>query len=208
MPSPSSLHLALDLAQSPILAAVMRQQPVPDDILTLIRLAGGDEEVLEKAVRRTGRRSAQLRAAATFYIQQVLWQPDADYYRVLGAARDADAQTLAEHMRFFVKWLHPDGQAAKPSSRSLARVLEAWEAVKTPERRSRYDRALLRQRRSRISGEPCQARGMRHLPVIHTADVPAPTQVKAVVFWSVAVASAALVAFVVVAPDWLPLVAR
>lgn len=207
MPSPSSLHLALDLAQSPILAAVMRRQPVPEDALMLVRLAGGDEEVLQKAVRRTGRESAQLRAAATFYIQQVLWQPDADHYRVLGASSDADAQTLAEHMRFFMKWLHPDGQAAKPSSRSLGRVLEAWEAVKTPERRRRYDRALLL-RQGRPIGESTQSRGMRHLPVIHDANIPSRTRMKMAVFWSAALASAALVAVVVIAPDWLPVLAR
>ena len=208
MPTPSSLHLALDLAQSPILAAVMRQQPVPEDTLTLIRLAGEDEEAVRKAVQRTGREASQLRAAAVFYIQQVLWKPDADYYRVLGASLDTDAQRLAEHMRFLMKWLHPDRKLSRPSSRSLARVLEAWEAVKTPERRRRYDQTLFRRRSAPSTVKAKRARPVHHLPVIHTGPADASQQKTAVVFWSVALASVALVAVMVMAPDWLPAIVR
>ena len=41
MAVPGALYLAFDLVKSPILASIMRQQPLPDDTLTLIQIAAG-----------------------------------------------------------------------------------------------------------------------------------------------------------------------
>lgn len=125
-----------------MLASVMRQRPLPADVLTLIRIAAGCASALQESVQITGKDPAVVRAAAIFYIQQVLWTSEADHYRVLGLGSDATAAKLAEHLRWLMKWLHPDQGRADVRPAAMARVLRAWDAVKTPERRKRYDRSL------------------------------------------------------------------
>ena len=142
MALPSALHLALDLARSPILAGVMRRQPLPADVLTLIRLAARDDETTQAVSECTGRSPATLRTAAVLYIQQVLWTPDGDHYRALGLARGAPQEKLAEHLRWLMKWLHPDRQHLVQESAFSHRVLGAWNALKTQERRQQYDQSL------------------------------------------------------------------
>jgi hypothetical protein len=143
MAGPSAVFLALDLVRSPILAGVMRQHPLPKDVLELIQIAAGSPEALEQAVRATGKNRAEIRQAAVFYIQQVLWPRDGDCYRALGAAPEATQNELAEHLRWLMKWLHPDRGSSELNKLYAGRVLRAWEQVKTPNRRRRYDQSLV-----------------------------------------------------------------
>jgi len=157
MAGPSAIFLALDLVRSPILASVMREHALPGDVLALIRIAAGSDEALRDASEATGKDPSLLRKAAVFYIQQVLWARNGDCYRALGVSAEADQKEMAEHLRWFMKWLHPDRRAGALNDLYAQRVLKAWDQVKTPQRRESYDQTLraanrapqLRQRRRR-----------------------------------------------------------
>lgn len=134
---PGAIYLALDLAKNPILASIMRQQPLPPDVTNLIRIAAG-----ETRGSVAGRDEVYVRAAAIFYIREILWANDADHYRVLGCSPVAPLEQISENLRWFVKWLHPDSGRSDVEPAFSSRVLRAWEAVKTSDRRREYDRTL------------------------------------------------------------------
>ena len=77
-----SLRLAIDLMHSPSQVRPLRACPLPDDVLSLVRVAAGDEEATKAAVEATGRSREILCDAATFFVEQVLLYPDADSYRL------------------------------------------------------------------------------------------------------------------------------
>jgi hypothetical protein len=120
----------------------MRQQPVPNDVLVLLRIAANDPEALNHAAKLAGRGPETIRAAAVLYLQQILWTPDADNYRALGVRPDAPKTILLEHLRWLMKWLHPDHQRSVEEAAFAERVIAAWNAIKTPERRAAYDLSL------------------------------------------------------------------
>lgn len=112
-----------------------------------------------------GRETTFVHGAALFYIRQILWASDADNYRVLGVPPDATAARIAEHLRWYMKWLHPDSGGENIQKRFAARVLRAWEALKTPERRRAYDRALAKEP-GRSAGGPAARLSARRIPWI------------------------------------------
>jgi hypothetical protein len=71
---------------------------------------------------------------------QILFAPDADSYRVLGAKHDVAAGDLRRHVGLLLRWLHPDIDPKRERSMFAARVTQAWNDVKTPERRAAYNR--------------------------------------------------------------------
>jgi hypothetical protein len=162
---PSAIYLALDLLRNPILAGVMQQHPLPGGVLEVIKIAAGSKEAMRTAAEATGKDTVLLRRAAIFYVRQVLWARDADCYRSLGLPQGADQKELAAHLRWLMKWLHPDRGPAKLTRRHDAeRVLRAWEELKTPERRRRYDQSLMSARSPRRQKR--RQRGSRSLPLI------------------------------------------
>jgi curved DNA-binding protein CbpA len=71
-----------------------------------------------------------------------------DLYRVLGVATDADLNELRRAYRRRLRQLHPDtrqavddggAQAANQYRLGLARVLDAYQVLRDPVRRARYD---------------------------------------------------------------------
>ncbi len=141
-----ALMQALELAETPALVGMFRRQKLPDDILLLIRIAAGNEEAVADAAARTGRSGESLREASVLYLQQILFQPEADPYRVLGASAATPQDQLHQHMRWLMKWLHPDRDRDDWESAFAERVSGAWEALKTAERRASYDRLHVPQR--------------------------------------------------------------
>jgi hypothetical protein len=140
MARPGALHLALDLAAMPVLANIMQQQPLPRDVLEVIKIAARCPETTAHAERMTGRSAEIVRQAAMLYLQTILFAGGADHYRILGVAPAAPQDQIREHMRWLMKWLHPDRQRSAWEASFAARVLVAWDALKSPERRERYDR--------------------------------------------------------------------
>ena len=134
-----ALKIAVDLVHVPAQVRHIRLEPLPDDVLMLLRIAAGDEESEHSAVALTGRSPEIVRRAAVFFIEQILFAPDADSYRVLGTAPEASASELRRNVALLLRWLHPDLDSGGARSIFVGRVTAAWNNLKTPERRAAYE---------------------------------------------------------------------
>ena len=102
----------------------------------------------------------ELREAAAFYIEQIMLTPSADSYRVLGTRPGASDAELRQNLALLCRWLHSDVCQDQGRSVFFLRITEAWNNLKTPERRAAYDAALdARLAARRRSGEKrsCEA---------------------------------------------------
>lgn len=165
-----AIETALDLARMPALARAKVAPPIPADVIEIIRIAAADQQACAAAVARTGERSEIIIEAARFYLQQVLFRPDADCYRVLGIERSDSRLKARSHMRWLMQWLHPDCNDGLDAIYA-ERVLTAWQQVsgKIPvveNPPARADSA----RTSRL--KPREFAGVR-LPWIRRPDAPA-----------------------------------
>ena len=134
-----ALELALALLRAPALAAQVRERPLPPDVLTLIRIAAGDDATLAKAAAASGEAPQSLVEAALLFLQQALFAAGADSYRLLGVPATASQELLKQHHRWLVRWLHPDRQTDDWQAAYMNRVNKAWQDLRTPERRHCYD---------------------------------------------------------------------
>jgi hypothetical protein len=137
----ASVNMALDLMREPSQVRLMRLASLPDGVLTLLSIAAGDEEVTSQAIAATGRSRETIREATAFFIEQILFYPDADSYRVLGVRPEASESELRRHMALLLRWLHPDHDPHEERSVFASRVTRAWNDLKTRERRGAYDRS-------------------------------------------------------------------
>jgi hypothetical protein len=146
----AALRAALYLAAIPSSCTHLRKKPLPDGIGLLLRLVASDGEALQLCAGRTEKSPSELREAAAFYLEQIILAPEADSYRVLGAKRDAPAAELRRNLSLLCRWLHSD--VCEDLSRSVLflRVTQAWNDLKTPERRAAYDAALARSAASKM----------------------------------------------------------
>jgi hypothetical protein len=137
----AALQLALDLHQVPWRVRLVRAEPLPGGMSRLLTVAAGDDPAGEAAaVAALGRPREVVRDAATFFIEQILFAPGTDSYRVLGAGPAASTGELRHNMALLMRWLHPD--VAREGERGVfaQRIAAAWNTLKTPERRAAYDR--------------------------------------------------------------------
>jgi hypothetical protein len=144
MQSPEALVAALAVLQDPRLVRAARRAPLPKGMAFLLETAVGEAEAVAAATAITGRSEAVLRKAAGFFIEQVLLSPQSDSYRILGADRAMQESQIRRHMALLVRWLHPDLAAHGASSQFdksayVSRVTNAWESIKTSERRAVYE---------------------------------------------------------------------
>jgi hypothetical protein len=135
-----ALEAALYLMQFPSQVKLFRARPLPDGVAALLRIASGDDVILRQASEWLGRDHEIVRRAAIFFLEQVLLDPDADSYRVLGAQPNAENSELRRNMALLLRWLHPDIAQHTGHSVFAGRVTRAWNDLKTDERRERYDR--------------------------------------------------------------------
>ena len=124
-----ALLSAFDLASMPSLAAQARQQPLPDGVLDVIRIAAGCKETLDEAVKLSRRDPIFVKTAAELYVQQILLFSTADSYRILGVRSGATREEMRCHMRWLMTWLHPDHAKANWQTVFASRVLAAWRDV-------------------------------------------------------------------------------
>ncbi len=137
----TALKLAVDLILLPSRVRSQRTGPLPDGVPFLLRVAAGDEEAMRDALDSTGKPPETLRAAAAFFIEQILLKPGADSYHILGANPDATASQLRQNLALLLRWLHPNVANNAQRSIFVTRVTSAWNDLKTPERRVAYDLA-------------------------------------------------------------------
>jgi len=115
---------------------------LPPDVRLVLRAAAG-EAASVKGTTATDASADERRAAAMRFIREVLLAPNASYYRNLGVERDAPIERIRDHYRELISIFHPDRLYAKasPGDAALApRLNEAYNALKHPESRARYDR--------------------------------------------------------------------
>ena len=62
-----------------------------------------------------------------------------DYYAVLGVARDASAEDIQRAYRKLARQSHPDVDKSEGATQRFQRIQEAYEVLKDPEKRKRYD---------------------------------------------------------------------
>jgi len=173
---------ALDISHNPASVHLAQRGGLPMGISFLLRVAAGDAEAIESAVQKTGRPARRLREAAGFFIEQVMLHPESDSYRVLGGVADTPTSELRRNMALLLTWLHPDvathnGIEGAQLDRSVFanRVTEAWEHLKTAERRAKYDRMLAQNSRSKAApGTPKRSRRPKGNPVRSEALLTAP----------------------------------
>jgi hypothetical protein len=135
------------MLERPHAAKLAQSSCLPEGITFLLEIAAGEAPALGKAAQLTGRTEATLQKAAGFFIEQVLLHPDGDSYRILGSDRGAPLAELRRNMALIMRWLHPDLASDASSNllgRSLfaSRITQAWETVKTDERRAAYNTSL------------------------------------------------------------------
>ncbi len=160
----TALKLAVDLLLVPAQVRLVRSEPLPDGVVLLLRIAAGDTDAEREAVALTRRSVDTIRRAATFFIEQILFAPAADSYRVLGADPGASAGDLRRNAGLLLKWLHPDRDRNDPRAVFASRVTGAWNDLKTPDRRAAYD-AQHRQADARQSRSKSGTRGKRKSPL-------------------------------------------
>jgi hypothetical protein len=148
---PDALRAAIDLLHLPSRVRALRAARLPRGVPLLLGIVAGDRDAVRDAARLLDRSEDVVRRAATFFVEQILFDPDADSYRVLGASADATNEELRRNMALLMRWLHPDMDRGNERSRLVSRVTLAWEDLKTPDRRAAYDgkrRSLPAARRS------------------------------------------------------------
>ena len=129
MAQPHVIELALDLARMPALARSSGAAAIPPNVIELMRIAAACPEACHAAVVQTGEPTTAVIEAARFYLQQVLFRPDADCYRILGIKPTASRATARNHMRWLLEWLHPDRNQNGWDGVYAERVLRAWREV-------------------------------------------------------------------------------
>ena len=191
----AALDVAVTLLEHPAAVRQASCSPLAGGMGLLLQVATREPDALRSAQALTGRSPGALQAAAGFYIEQILFHPQADYYRTLGASVGAPRSELRRNMALLIKWLHPDGREQRASRSDLDRgifihrVTQAWEHLKTDERRAAYDRTLSEKvterkrwrrrrrvsqkagrperRRSSFNGKPDQKGRFRRLIMVH-----------------------------------------
>jgi hypothetical protein len=133
MTEPHVIELAFDLARMPSLARSSIVPALPSNIIELMRIAAASPEACQAAVAKTGEPASVVIEAARFYLQQVLFRPDADCYRILGIGPGASRETARSHMRWLLQWLHPDINNSWDAVYA-ERVLKAWREVSAADR--------------------------------------------------------------------------
>jgi hypothetical protein len=128
MAKPHPITLALDLARLPAAAHGWAAPPIPSRIVEIIRVAAAAPQSCNEAVAASGAPMPVVIEAARFYLQHVLFRPDADCYRVLGLRPGASRATARNHMRLLMQWLHPD-RNGELEAVYAARVLRAWREI-------------------------------------------------------------------------------
>lgn len=163
--------LVLGVFREPGLIAELRDKQLPDDLGLVIRLAAGEDAALQDAIATTEESAETLLDASVFFLQQILFAPGADSYRVLGADAESPQGRLRENYRWLMKWLHPDRNQDGWEAVYADRVNVAWQDLKTPDRRAEYDRL----RPSATALAPMTAAtgaGRRLVPAVHAPSGP------------------------------------
>lgn len=147
-----ALEQALAARQSPGLFVRFRDRPLPQDIALLLRIAANETEACEQACASSGEPRRIVVEAAVLYIQQVMFHPESNSYRVFGVDVDALEGKIREHRRWLLRWLHPDRSSDSWNGVYVNRVTLAWQDLRSAERRAEYDARMAPRMRAEYAG--------------------------------------------------------
>lgn len=143
MPSSPAIVLALQFYQNPLLLRewLGKSLELPEGIGELVRVAGARQEGLQAAARTYQVDPDQLGEATRFFLQQVLLEPGAGHYRVLGVGPGADSALIRQQHRLLMRLFHPDRHAGQECWTDVyaVRVNEAYNVLRRPDDRASYD---------------------------------------------------------------------
>jgi hypothetical protein len=148
MANERAVDLALDLARMPAFASTMAAAPLPVDILDVIRIAAVSPEACRAAASSTGQPEPVLVEAARFYLQQILFRPGADCYRILGVRPGGSREVARAHLRWLLLWLHPDRNGGWEAVYA-ERIVKAWRELSTGAGATRSSRPTVGEAKSR-----------------------------------------------------------
>lgn len=134
-----AVDIALALYRRPTLVPLARAQPLPDGVDELIAIASGTG-----CPPDAGNAVApeQLREAAKFFVQQILFAPGVDAWRTLGVDAGAAFARVRSNYLALMRWLHPDRhQPGAWDAVYVARINAAWNELRQQARVSRGDGA-------------------------------------------------------------------
>ena len=153
-----ALDAALALARNPGLAASMQARPLPSGIPVLLQILAEEADVARGVAQAFKLEERSLRFAVEHYVQTVMLFAGAEPARVLGVEPGASRAQMRIHLRWLMRWLHPDHNPAAWRSAFAGRVLTSWREVSSP---GTVERAAA----GRGSGEPSARKRVRRRPV-------------------------------------------
>lgn len=145
----AAIEVALALIAQPALVRRVSHMPLPGGVTVLLEFAAGDSEAIHAATLAAQQPQHLLEEACGFFIEQVMHAEGADSYRILGCRGDEPRSQLRRHMALLLRWLHPDRLVMPTDDLRIDRtvfahrVTQAWEDLKTGERRAAYDRRVM-----------------------------------------------------------------
>jgi hypothetical protein len=155
MAGDDALFVALAMLERPHTVKVAQGSRLRPGITLLLEIAAGDAQAMARAEALTKRPAETLQKAAGFFIEQVLLHPGCDSYRILGCNRGAASAELRRNMALIMRWLHPDLATGEGADHQMHRsifanrITQAWETIKTEERRHSYDASLAAKERTK-----------------------------------------------------------
>ncbi|RYF13491.1 MAG: hypothetical protein EOO30_21135, partial [Comamonadaceae bacterium] len=120
--------------------------------------------VLQLAARSAtgGRREAQVREAASFFIRAAMLYPGADHYALFGLESRKEPVDLKERYRLVMRLIHPDfAVAGEWPADAAIRVNRAYDVLSSPMQRRAYDEQLAAQRGASGRADDAGARDAR-----------------------------------------------
>lgn len=122
-------------------------QPVPEGVADLLKfLSGSDTErkaVLSKHASMSG--DGELIDAISYFVEEVLLVPGADYYSLMGLQPDASAEQVRDHYQMLISLFYQEEQDAivNWSESASMRINQAYSVLRDAEKRRVYDDKLL-----------------------------------------------------------------
>jgi hypothetical protein len=132
-----AVEVALDLMRMPILARAAAAPPIPPDVVELMQIAAASPQACAAAAAATGESVEVVIEAARFYLQHLLFKPEADCYRILGLGPRDTRATARIHMRWLLQWLHPDRNDGLEAVYAQ-RVVKAWHEISARDEAGRW----------------------------------------------------------------------
>ena len=120
-----ALKMALAAYLQPSLLRIVGTQPIPNDAITVIRVAAGDDEVIKEYAKKHDTSSQTIKDACVLYLRTVIASAGQDHYRLLLLPAGADTTQIKSHSRWLLKWLHPDLNKSAWESALFLRVRDA-----------------------------------------------------------------------------------